>query len=253
MRFTFLGTGTSQGIPIIGCPCAICASTDSRDKRLRTSALIEHNGTTIVIDAGPDFRQQMLSANVRNLDAILLTHEHRDHIAGLDDVRAYNYLQQKPMDIWGEPRVLEAIQNEFSYVFADYKYPGSPEMNLLPIEGNAIRIGSIEVLPIRAMHYRLPVYGFRIENLTYITDANSIPEREMKKIAGTDILIINALRKEKHISHFTLNEAIKVIEDIAPKQAYITHISHQMGFHSDVQLELPMNIFLAYDGLVIEE
>jgi phosphoribosyl 1,2-cyclic phosphate phosphodiesterase len=219
---------------------------------LRTAALIEFNGTTIAIDAGPDFRQQMLSANVKKLDAILLTHEHRDHIAGLDDVRAFNFLQKKPMDIWGEERVLEAVQNEFSYVFADYKYPGSPKMNLHTMNGQPFSIEGVEVIPIRAYHYKMPVYGFRVGDLSYITDANSIPESEMQKLLGTEVLVINALRKEKHISHFNLQEAIEVIDKVKPREAYITHMGHQMGFYQEVQNELPANIFLAYDGLNLE-
>jgi len=252
VKFTFLGTGTSQGVPIIGCPCPVCASTDSHDKRLRTAALIKHNGIAIAIDAGPDFRQQMLNANVKKLDAILITHEHRDHIAGLDDVRAFNFLQKKPMDIWGEARVLEAIQNEFSYVFADYKYPGSPEMNLHRIDGGHFVIDGIEIIPIRAYHHKMPVYGFRIGDLAYITDANSIPEDEMKKLKGVEILVINALRREKHISHFNLQEAIDVINTLNPRAAYLTHMGHQMGFYNEVEKELPANIFLAYDGLTLE-
>lgn len=252
MKFTFLGTGTSQGVPIIGCSCPVCSSQDSHDKRLRTAALIDYKGITIAIDAGPDFRQQMLLANVKKLDAILLTHEHRDHVAGLDDVRAFNYLQKKPMDIWGEQRVLEAIQNEFSYVFADYKYPGSPEMNLHPINGSPFAVEGVIVVPIRAYHYKLPIFGFRIGDLTYITDANSVPDSEMQKIRGTEVLVLNALRKEKHISHFNLQEALAVIDKVKPKTAYLTHMGHQMGFYKDVEKELPSNVFLAYDGLTLE-
>lgn len=252
MKFSFLGTGTSQGVPIIGCSCPVCTSTDSRDKRLRTAALIESNGTVIALDAGPDFRQQMLLANVKKLDAILLTHEHRDHIAGLDDVRAFNFLQKKPMDIWGEARVLEAIQNEFSYVFADYKYPGSPEMSLHRIDGGHFVIDGIEIIPIRAYHYKMPVYGFRFGHLAYVTDANSIPEEEMMKLRGVEVLVINALRKEKHISHFSLQEAIDLISTIKPRTAYLTHMGHQMGLYQEVQNELPANIYLAYDGLTLD-
>lgn len=252
MKFTFLGTGTSQGVPIIACQCGVCNSNDKRDKRLRSSALIELDGQVIAIDAGPDFRQQMLSASVTKLDAIIITHEHRDHIAGLDDVRAFNFLQRKPMDIWGESRVLKSIQNDYSYVFADYKYPGVPQMNLHKLVGEKFEIGKVTITPIRAYHYKMPVYGFRFGNLTYITDANSIPVEEMDKIFGSEIFIINALRKEKHISHFNMEEALKLIQDINPQRAYITHIGHQMGFHNEVQKELPDNVFLAYDGLVID-
>ncbi|HZJ73538.1 MAG TPA: MBL fold metallo-hydrolase [Perlabentimonas sp.] len=241
----------SQGIPLIGCSCRVCTSPDSRDKRLRTSALVEHNGTTIAIDAGPDFRQQILRTSVKKLDAILLTHEHRDHIAGLDDVRAFNYLQSKPMDIWAESRVIEAVQNEFAYVFADDRYPGAPEMNLYPIDGSSIKIGGVEVLPIRLYHGKLPIYGFRFGNLTYITDANQIPETEWKKIADTEILVINALRMKNHPSHFSLPQAVEIIEKINPRQAYLTHISHRI-LHREAQDWLPSNVTMAYDGLEVE-
>lgn len=252
MKLTFLGTGTSQGVPIIACTCPVCQSANSRDKRLRSSVLIEANGVNIVIDAGPDFRQQMLTAKVKTLDAILLTHEHRDHIAGIDDVRAFNYLMKQPMNIWAEDRVHKAIRMEFSYAFADYKYPGSPEVITKIIDGNPMVINDVRIIPIRAFHNELPVYGFRIGDLTYITDANSIPDKEKLKIFGSKYLIVNALRKKKHISHFSLPEALELIAEINPSKAYITHISHQMGFHTDIQSELPNNIYLAYDGLTID-
>ncbi len=252
MKFTFLGTGTSQGIPVIACPCTVCQSSDDKDKRLRTAALIEIDGVTIVIDAGPDFRQQMLSSKVKRLDAILLTHEHRDHIAGLDDVRAYNWIQQKPMDIWAEPRVQDSIRSEFSYVFAEQKYPGIPEVQLNTIDGHPFEIKGIKVIPIRCYHHKLPIYGFRIGDLTYITDTNFIPEEEKEKIVGSKYLIINALRHQKHLSHFSLSEAIKCISLFRPRKGYITHISHQMGLYEDISKELPDNICLAYDGLTIE-
>jgi len=252
VRITFLGTGTSQGVPVITCPCQVCHSDDPRDRRLRTSALIEHNGSTVLIDAGPDFRQQMLTANVMNLDAILVTHEHRDHIAGLDDIRAFNYFLNRPMDIWAEPRVHTAIKNIFGYVFSEDKFPGSPEMNLHVIDGRSFRVNSIDVLPIRVMHHKMPVYGFRIDNLTYITDANGIADEEKEKMAGTSCLIVNALRQRKHLSHFSLREALDLIAEVKPQQAYITHISHQMGLHAEVQKELPQNVFLAYDGLTVD-
>lgn len=213
--------------------------------------MVEHNGTTIAIDAGPDFRQQMLRASVKKLDAILITHEHRDHVAGLDDVRPFNYLQQQPMDIWAEPRVLEAIQNEFAYVFTKYKYPGTPKMNLCPLNGTPINIGDLEIMPIRVYHADLPIYGFKIGGLTYITDASLIPETEMEKIANTEILVINALRRESHTSHFSLSQALEIIRIVKPKQAFITHVSHRLGY-GEVQKELPNNVMLAYDRLVIE-
>ena len=252
MKLTFLGTGTSQGVPIIACQCNVCQSTDSHDKRLRASVLIEDNGTNIVIDAGPDFRQQMLTARLKTLDAILLTHEHRDHIAGIDDVRAFNYLMNQPMDIWAEKRVHDALRSEFTYIFAESKYPGIPEVVMHTIDGNPIQVKGIEAIPVRAYHRDLPVYGFRIGDIAYITDANYIPEEEKEKIKGVKYLIINALRKKKHVSHFSLPEVILLAEELNPEIMFITHISHQMGLHVDIQAELPPNIFLAYDGLILD-
>ncbi|MFP4555608.1 MAG: MBL fold metallo-hydrolase [Bacteroidales bacterium] len=252
MKLTFLGTGTSQGVPVIACTCPACQSTDPHDKRLRTAALIEHEDTTILIDAGPDFRQQMLRAEVKSLDSILLTHEHRDHIAGLDDVRAFNFIQKRPMDIWAEKRVQNAIKKDFDYVFAENKYPGVPDMRLNTIDGLPFNVNGINIIPIRAYHYKMPVYGFRFGDFTYITDANFISEQEKEKIIGSKYLVINALRKQKHISHFSLPEALKFIAEISPRKAFITHISHQMGFSKDVNKELPDNVCLAYDGLVVE-
>ncbi len=250
VRITFLGTGTSQGVPVIACPCPVCHSRDPHDKRLRTSLLIETKSANVVIDSGPDFRQQMLRENVLHLDAILLTHEHKDHIAGMDDIRAYNFLQKKPMDIFAEPRVQHAIKQEFAYIFAEYKYPGIPQVHLHTIENNNnFKVNGLTFMPIRVYHYRLPIFGFRFGEVTYITDAKSIPEAEMKKIAGTRILILNALRKKKHLTHFNLAEALNIVKIIKPEQAYFTHISHLMGFHREVQAELPDNVFLAYDGL----
>ena len=251
MKITFLGTGTSQGVPIIACECGVCASTDSRDKRLRTSLLLETDDVTLVFDAGPDFRQQMLSKNVTKLDAILLTHEHRDHIAGLDDVRAFNHKSQSAIDIYSEQRVQNAIRSEFSYVFSEIKYPGVPEMSLKTISDFAFSVKGLEILPIRAYHYHLSVYGFRIGDFAYITDANYIPDESMEKLGGIKFLVINALRKEKHISHFCLSEAIELIEKISPQKAFITHISHEMGFHDAVSKELPKSIWLSYDGLSV--
>lgn len=249
MKITFLGTGTSQGVPVIACECEVCLSSDSHDKRLRTSALIETDETTLLIDAGPDFRQQMLREHVVKLDSILLTHEHKDHIAGLDDVRAFNYKSRDAIDIYAEERVQKALKKEYSYVFSEYQYPGIPKMRLNQIPEHTFNIKEIKIEPIRVFHYRLPVMGFRIGNFAYITDANYIPEESKEKLYGVKYLIINALRREKHISHFTLREALDVIREISPKKAYITHISHQMGFHSEVSKELPAGIMFAYDGL----
>jgi phosphoribosyl 1,2-cyclic phosphate phosphodiesterase len=251
LKVTFLGTGTSQGIPIIACPCEVCHSSDARDKRLRTSILIEVDGLNFVVDSGPDFRQQMLRENVQRLDAIMFTHEHKDHIAGLDDIRAFNYIQQKHIDIYAEERVQHAIKQEFAYIFAEQKYPGVPQVEMMLIDNKPFEIQGIKIIPVRAMHMRLPVLGFRIAEFTYITDANYISDEEKSKIVGSEIIVINGLRKQKHISHFCLQEAVDLIRELKPKRGYITHISHQMGFHKYVQAELPENIFLAYDGLAI--
>lgn len=249
MKITFLGTGTSQGVPVIACDCETCHSVDNHDKRLRTSILIEKDETTLVIDAGPDFRQQMLRENVKHLDAIILTHEHKDHIAGMDDVRAFNYRSQDAIDVFAEERVQKAIKKEYSYVFAEFQYPGIPKMRLNQITDYGFTAKGIALTPLRVFHYRLPVYGFRIDNFAYITDANYVPEETKEKLFGIKYLVINALRKEKHISHFSLREAISLINEISPRKSLITHISHQMGLHEEVSAELPPGIRLAYDGL----
>ncbi|MFV0590217.1 MAG: MBL fold metallo-hydrolase [Draconibacterium sp.] len=249
---TFLGTGTSQGVPVVACNCEVCSSEDQRDKRLRSSLLLNINGQNLVIDAGPDFRQQMLREKVASLRAILLTHEHVDHIFGLDDIRSYNWIQRHPMEIYAEKRVQEAIRRIFSYVFAENKYPGIPKMYLKNVDQTPFAIDGIEIVPIRCFHHKLPVYGYRIGDLTYITDTNSIPDSELEKIKGSKVLIINTLRKEKHISHFNLEEALAVIESVQPEKAYLTHISHAFGLHADVEKELPEHVFMAYDGLKLE-
>ncbi len=249
MKITFLGTGTSLGVPVVACNCNTCNSDDIRDKRLRSSVLVEVNGTNLIIDAGPDFRQQLLRENIDKLDAILLTHEHRDHIAGLDDIRSFNYLHKKAMDIYAEQRVQKGIKVNYSYVFSKTKYPGIPDMNLKLIENKPFNVNSITIIPIRVMHLKLPVFGFRIKNFSYITDANYISEEEKEKMKGSEVLVINALRKKKHISHFNLEEALQLIDELKPENAYLTHISHLMGKHNDVSKELPENVFLAYDGL----
>jgi len=251
MRITFLGTGTSQGVPVIACGCEVCQSLDFRDKRLRVSIHIEVNGKHIVIDAGPDFRQQMLRERINNLDAILFTHEHKDHTAGLDDVRAYNFFQKRDMPIFGRKHVLSQIEKEFHYAFTKIKYPGTPQITLNEIQNQPFKVEGIDVIPIEVMHYKLPVFGFRIQDFTYITDVNFISDEEIEKIKGSKVVVMGALRKEAHLSHFTLSEAVNLLEKIAPEQAYITHISHQMGLHREVNVELPAFIQLAYDGLVI--
>jgi phosphoribosyl 1,2-cyclic phosphate phosphodiesterase len=251
VKITFLGTGTSQGVPVIACDCSTCLSSDLHDKRLRTSVLLETDDINLVIDAGPDFRQQMLREHVTRLDAILLTHEHKDHISGLDDVRAFNYKSQDAIDIFCEERVQKVIKKEYSYVFSEYQYPGIPKMRLYPVPEQGFNIRKMKILPVRVFHYRLPVYGFRIGNFAYLTDSNYIPEESKEKLYGVKYLVINALRKEKHISHFSLREAIDVIREVSPKKAFITHISHQMGLSKEVSKELPPEIMLAYDGLSI--
>ncbi len=258
MIITILGSGTSGGVPMIGCNCEVCLSNDQRDKRLRSSILIhlnpqdaDHN-KVFVIDAGPDFRQQMLKEKVNNLDAIIFTHAHRDHTAGLDDIRAYNYFQNKPMDIYVNEETKNALQLEYSYVFNDKWYPGLPQINFFTITNQPFFIEEVKFIPVELLHYKMKVYGYRINNFTYITDANFISAEEKEKIKGSEILILNALRKEKHISHFNLEEAINLAQEINAEKTFLTHISHQLGKHADVEKQLPETIFLAYDGLRFE-
>jgi phosphoribosyl 1,2-cyclic phosphate phosphodiesterase len=252
VTITFLGTGTSQGVPVIACECEVCASADSRDKRLRTSILVEGGDKTIVIDSGPDFRYQMLRAKVMHLDAIVFTHEHKDHVAGMDDIRAFNYKQQGPVDVYADNRVQLALRREFPYIFDDRGYPGIPQVQMHTIGLQPFDIGNVHFTPIQVMHYKLPVLGFRIKDFTYITDAKTVSETEKQKIRGSKILVVNALQKEKHISHFTLAEAIAFANDINAETTYFTHISHRLGKHQDITKELPAHIKLAYDGLKLE-
>ena len=252
MKITFLGTGTSQGIPVIACDCRVCTSADHRDKRLRVSVLIEVDGKVIVIDSGPDFRYQMLRAGVKHLDAIVFTHEHKDHVAGMDDVRAFNYRQQKEIDVYAHPRVQEALKREFSYIFSTIKYPGIPQIIMHSISEKPFSVSGVQFIPIEVMHFQLPVFGFRVDDFTYITDAKTISQTEKEKIKGSKILVINALQLDKHISHLTLNEAIDLAQEIGADQTYFTHMSHRLGKHDEISSQLPPGIFLAYDGLALE-
>lgn len=250
MKITFLGTGTSQGVPMIGCQCEACKSMDFRDKRLRTSVLVETGNTTVVVDSGPDFRQQMLSACTKKMDALVVTHEHKDHIAGLDDLRAFNYLQQKSMPIFALPRVLEHIKVEFAYAFAEKRYLGVPQLDLFPIaENEKFMVGDLEIETIPVMHARLPILGFRFGAFTYITDANFLSPAAFEQIKGSKVMVLNALQKEPHISHFTLDEAIEVAQLSGVPNVYFTHISHKMGKQKDVEKLLPAGVHFAYDGL----
>lgn len=251
MKVTFLGTGTSQGVPVIGCSCEVCTSLDFRDKRLRTSVHIETDGNSLIIDCGPDFRQQVLRERIRALDALIMTHQHKDHTAGLDDVRAFNYMQQRHLPVYGREEVLDQLRQEFAYAFTDFKYPGIPLIELKPIENQPFEINNTLITPIEALHYKLPVFGFRIGDFTYITDAKSIASEEIEKIKGSKAIVLNALQKDVHLSHFTLSEAVTLLMELNPEKAYLTHLSHKMGLHSDVQRELPSFIQLAYDGLTV--
>jgi phosphoribosyl 1,2-cyclic phosphate phosphodiesterase len=239
-------------VPIIACSCPVCTSQNLKDKRLRSSVLIQIEDKNMVVDSGPDFRQQMLNCKIKHLDAILFTHAHRDHMAGLDDIRGFNYIMKQAIDVYCEDIVEAAIKKEFFYAFTEPKYPGVPEMNIHPITSQPFSLFNTQIEPIRVFHYKLPVLGFKVNNFVYITDANRIEEQEIEKIKGCDVLVLNALRRDYHISHFTLQEAIDMSKRVGAKQTYFTHISHQLGFHDEVENELPDNIHLAYDGLEIE-
>ncbi|WP_028295513.1 MBL fold metallo-hydrolase [Olivibacter sitiensis] len=252
MKVTFLGTGTSQGVPMIACDCPVCQSTDPRDKRLRSSVFIEVKDKQIVIDTGPDFRYQMLRENVKRLDAVLFTHMHKDHIAGLDDIRAFNYRQGKAVDIYADELVQEALKREFYYIFSAERYPGVPQVEMHLVEQLPFSIGDVCIQPIDVMHYKLPIKGYRIGDFTYLTDVKTVSEASRKLIKGSKILVVNALQREPHISHFTLSEAIAFAKEIGAEQTYLTHIGHRMGKYIDVSMELPSNIHLAYDRLELE-
>ena len=279
-RLTFLGTGTSQGVPMIGCECEVCRSEDTRDKRLRASVLVEYCGLKILVDAGPDFRQQMLRENVSHLDAILLTHNHKDHTGGLDDIRAFNYLEKRATQIYCEKYVEDSLRLEYSYAFAENKYPGAPEWEVHRIDENPFTITAgglhktlewsddkgyihttsgeddsfctAEIIPIRGRHFRLPVLGFRFGDIAYCTDMNHIPEEEFPKLQGLKHFIINTVRRGHHISHFALESALKVAERVGAQQTWLTHLSHQLPCHEELCAELPPHIRPAYDGLIIE-
>lgn len=252
MKVTFLGSGTSQGVPVIACICAVCSSGDTRDKRLRSSILIQVEDKNIVIDSGPDFRYQMLRAGVTHLDALVFTHEHKDHTAGLDDIRAFNYKQGEAINVYAHKRVQDALKKEFSYIFAHHKYPGIPQLDLFEIGHHPFEVAGVPFIPIEVMHFQLPVLGFRIADFTYITDAKTVTEVEKAKIKGTKVLVINALQQEKHISHFTLEEALAFAQEIGAEKTYFTHISHRLGTHQKISELLPAGVELAYDGLSIE-
>ncbi len=285
-RLTFLGTGTSQGVPMIGCGCEVCKSPDSRDKRLRASAFVEYGGLNILVDAGPDFRCQMLRAGISHLDAILLTHNHKDHTGGLDDIRAFNYLEGLPAEIYCEKYVEDSLRREYSYAFTEKKYPGAPEWHIHLIDENAFTVypdngkdgrlewisgkgyvhisgagqlpdngtaRGVEIIPIRGMHYKLPVLGFRFGNIAYCTDMNFIPESEFSKLQGLEHFVINCVKRGHHISHFSLEEAIATARKVGARHSWLTHLSHQLPRYSDLCGELPDGILPAYDGLVIED
>ena len=247
----FLGTGTSQGIPMIACTCEVCRSTDPCDQRLRVSMHIETEGKSFIIDTGPDFHQQILRAGIQRVDAVLYTHEHKDHTAGMDDIRGFNYAQKSSIPLYAQAPVIEQLKREFAYAFGEDKYPGVPEIEVHEIENQPFTIAGVTIIPILVKHYFLDVLGFRFGDFTYITDANFISDEELEKVKGSKVLVINALRKTTHISHFTLDEALEVIEKIKPEKAYITHISHMMGLHAVVEKELPAHVHLAYDGLTL--
>jgi len=258
VHLTFLGTGTSQGVPVIACDCEVCSSADPRDTRLRSSVLFEvdgedapHGPRRFVVDTGPDFRQQMLANRVTGLDAVLFTHEHKDHVAGLDDIRAFNFRQKRDMDVYATARVQEALKREFKYVFEPHPYPGIPRVRLHEIDDRPFEVGGVHIVPLPVVHYRLPVLGFRIGKVAYITDAKAFAPETWGRLEGVEVLVINALRKESHLSHFTLDEALEVIERVGPKSAYLTHISHLLGKHRDVAIDLPRGVELGVDGLKI--
>lgn len=251
MKIIFLGTGTSQGVPVIACNCDVCTSIDYKDNRLRSSVYVETDRVKLIIDTGPDFRQQVLRERITELDAILFTHAHKDHTAGMDDIRGFNFHQRKDMPVFGTRMVLDQLKKEFAYVFAEKKYPGIPQVRINEIENKPFVVQDEVIQPVEVMHHKLPVFGFRIGDFSYVTDANYISEEERTKLRGSKVLVINGLQKEPHISHFTLQEALDLIDDLKPQQAYITHISHRLGTHAAITKELPDGVALAHDGLKV--
>lgn len=251
LTITFLGTGTSGGVPMIACDCRVCTSPDKKDKRLRSSILVQSAKTTLVVDSGPDFRCQMLRANVKRLDGIVFTHSHKDHVAGLDDVRAFNYFSRKAMQVYANEQTQEVIVREFPYAFYETKYPGVPEITLNTIGAQPFMVGDIPITPVLVWHLKMPVLGFRFGKFTYITDANRIDAEELEKIRGTEVLVLNTLRQEKHISHFSLEEGVALAQELKPAQTWFTHLGHQMGRHAEVDATLPPGVNIAWDGLVL--
>lgn len=249
LSITFLGTGTSSGVPMVACSCYVCTSPSEKDKRLRSSILVQSATTTILVDATPDFRQQMLREKVLRLDAVLITHPHKDHVGGLDDTRAFQFFQKSPTQVYGNQLSLDGVKSELPYAFTEFTYPGVPVIDLHEIDLTPFVIGDIPIVPILVWHHKMPVYGFRFGNFVYITDANRIEEPEKEKIRGCHTLVVNALRHEKHISHFTLQEALDLALEMKVQKAYFTHVSHQLGRHSEINATLPEGIALAYDGL----
>lgn len=252
MKITFLGTGTSIGVPVIGCECEICRSVDPRDNRLRASILWEVGNTNILVDAGPDFRIQMLRAKCSSVSSILLTHLHYDHVGGLDDVRGLNLSMKKAVDIYANRQTADAVRRVMPYVFVENKYPGVPNMNLYEVDEESFEASGVLVEPIPVMHGKMPILGYRIGNWAYITDASYISEESMTKLQGLDVLILNALRFKEHPSHFSVEESLAIVEQLKPRRTYFTHFSHEIGLHSETQKKLPPNVYLAYDGLIVE-
>lgn len=253
LQITLLGTGTSQGIPVIGCHCKVCISTDSRNRRLRTAAFIQAGHLGLAIDIGPDFRRQMLDNQIEDVHAVFLTHEHNDHISGLDDIRPINFLHQRNIPVYGHPRTISEMQKRFYYAFdQDYDYPGKPRVHSIELHNTAVNIGETSIEPVLVDHGDLPIYGYRVGSLAYITDAKSIPGASMDKLRNLEVLVINALRFEPHATHLNISEAIEVFETLKPGCCYLTHISHEMGLHAEVEGKLPEGMSLGYDGLTIK-